>query len=275
MLRASKAKISKFLSGLAVRRSLLSLGAAMAAIAALSTPAIGVSPPVAPVPGAGAPALGTTTPLRGPGFVAGRINASDGFFLRDQYGRAVILHGVNAVYKRAPYVLYDDPGQPNDFTSADASEMASLGFNVVRLGILWEGLEPGTDPADDPAVCTPGKPGDPEQLDMQVLMAYLAKVKQTVDLLGSYHIYTLLDMHQDLYSSVFGGEGAPPWAVCTDELPTTMLPGRWSHTYASGALDAAFEHFWNNDVIGDLQGEYDRTWGIVASYFRNDPWILG
>ena len=42
-----------------------------------------------------------------------------------------------------------------------------------------------------------GKPGDPGQLDMQVLMSYLAKVKQTVDLLGSYHIYTLLDMHQD------------------------------------------------------------------------------
>ena len=275
MLRATKAKISKSLSGVAVTRFLVCLGAAMVAVAALSPPAMGVSPPVGPLPEAGAVAPATAAPLGGSGLVAGPIRASDGFFLRDQYGRAVILHGVNAVYKRAPYVLYNDPGQPNDFTSADASQMASLGFNVVRLGILWEGLEPGTDPADDPAVCTPGKPGDPGQLDMQVLMSYLAKVKQPVDLLGSYHIYTLLDMHQDLYSSVFGGEGAPPWAVCTDGLPTAMRPGRWSHTYASPALDAAFEHFWNNDVIGDLQGEYDRTWGIVASFFRNDPWILG
>ncbi len=34
----------------------------------------------------------------------------------------------------------------------------ALGFNVVRLGIIWKGLEPGTDPINDPAICTPGRP---------------------------------------------------------------------------------------------------------------------
>jgi endoglycosylceramidase len=207
--------------------------------------------------------------------VSGPIRSDDGAYLRDQYGRVVVFHGVNAVYKRAPYELTDDPGAPNNFDASDAQRIADLGFNVVRLGIIWEGLEPGTASLNDPAICTPGSPQDPSQLNMPALLAYLAQIKQTVDLLGSVHIYTLLDMHQDLYSSVFGGEGAPSWAVCSDGLSTAMLPGRWSHTYGSPALRAAFDHFWNNDVTGDLQGEYDRVWGIVASYFKDNPWIIG
>ena len=174
-----------------------------------------------------------------------------------------------------PYELYAAPGQPFDLSAWDASRMAGLGFDVVRLGIEWEGLEPGTGGVDDPAICTPGAPGQPGQLNVATLDAYLAHVKATVDLLGSDGIYTLLDMHQDLYSSVFGGEGAPAWAVCTDGYPTGQLPGRWSHTYSSTALDAAFGHFWANNVVGNLQGEYDQVWAAVASYFSSDPWIVG
>lgn len=205
----------------------------------------------------------------------GPLSAPGGPFLRDQYGRVVVLHGVNAVYKLPPYELTDAPGQPNDFSAGDAASMAALGFDVVRLGIIWEGLEPGTLGPNSPSVCTPGTPGDPGQFDQATLDAYLAKVKETVDLLGRYHIYTLLDMHQDLYSSVFGGEGAPPWAVCDDGLSPAQLPGRWSATYHSPALQAALGHFWSNDVVGNLQGEYDRMWGAVAAYFHSDPWVLG
>ena len=208
-------------------------------------------------------------------FVSGRISAPGGRFLRDEDGRVVILHGVNAVYKHAPYELYDAPGKPWNFSAADAAKIASLGFDVVRLGIVWAGLEPAKGSPNDPAKCTHGKPDDRGKLDTSVLDAYLARVKQTVDLLGRYHIYTLLDMHQDVYSQVFEGEGAPPWAVCTDGLPVEHLPGRWSRAYGTPALQAAFENFWNNDVVGDLQGRYDRVWSAVAAYFAHDPWILG
>jgi endoglycosylceramidase len=218
---------------------------------------------------ASVPAGSNGTDIKGP------IRADDGPYLRDQYGRVVVLHGVNVVYKRSPYDLSLDPDALNAFTAGDAERIADLGFNVVRLGIIWAGLEPGSATLNDPSICTPGTPGDPSQLNLPVLMAYLAQVKKTVDLLGSYHIDTLLDMHQDLYSSAFGGEGAPAWAVCTDGLSTAMNPGRWSHTYSSPALKVAFDHFWNNDVIGDLQGEYDRVWGLVAAYFKDTPTILG
>jgi endoglycosylceramidase len=218
------------------------------------------APPAASLPGA---------------TLSGTISAPGGEFLRDAFGRAVFLHGVNAVYKRAPYELYSAPGQPFDLSASDASKMADLGFDVVRLGIVWEGLEPGTGGVDNPSICTPGPPGQPDELDLTTLDAYLAHLKSTVDLLGSYGIYTMLDMHQDLYSSVFGGEGAPAWAVCSDGLSTAQLPGRWSHTYASPGLDAAFAHFWTNNVVGNLQGQYDQVWAAVASYFSDDPWIVG
>lgn len=207
--------------------------------------------------------------------VSGAIGAPGGPYLRDSNGSVVILHGVNAVYKHPPFELYPAPGKPWNFSSSDAQRIAALGFNVVRLGILWQGLEPGTGGPNQPSICTPGPPGHPHMFNSAVADAYLSQVAKTVDLLGKYHIYTLLDMHQDVYNQVFGGEGAPAWAVCTNPVPIFKLPGRWSTNYANPGLDVAVSHFWSNNVIGNLQGEYDHVWSVVASYFKNNPWIVG
>jgi len=211
----------------------------------------------------------------GPSAVQGPISSPGGPYLYDQQGRVVFFHGVNAVYKRAPYELFPAPGKLWNFTPADASLMASLGFNVVRLGMTWKGLEPGTAPANDPAICTRGTPHDPGQFNQAVLDRYLNKLSETVDLLGRFHIYTLLDMHQDVYNEMFDGEGAPSWAVCTNGIPNTEPPGRWSRNYGTAAAEVAYRHFWTNNVVGDLQGEYDRVWAAVAGYFRTNPWVIG
>jgi len=223
-------------------------------------------------------APGTAAPSRHPvtgTYVSGPLRAPGGPFLRDRFGRAVILHGVNAVEKNPPYELTVTPGLSWSFTGADAKAIASLGFDVVRLGILWQGLEPGTGGPDNPAICAPGPPSDPHLYDAATVRSYLTQVGRVVDLLGRYHIYTLLDMHQDVYNQVFRGEGAPAWAVCSDGLPLTALGGRWSTNYRNPALDAAVAHFWSNNVVGDLQGQYDRVWGAVARYFSTNPWIVG
>ena len=207
--------------------------------------------------------------------IQGPISSPGGAFLHDQQGRVVFLHGVNAVYKLPPFELYPAPGKPWNFTAADASLMARLGFNVVRLGMTWKGLEPGTAPSNDPAICTPGTPHDPGQFNLATLHRYLSNLAQTVQLLGRFHIYTLLDMHQDVFNEIFDGEGAPNWAVCTDGVPKTEAPGRWSQNYGTAAAGAAYRHFWTNNVVGDLQGEYDRVWAAVAAYFHGDPWVVG
>ena len=193
--------------------------------------------------------------------MSGPITAPGGPYLYDRQGRIVFFHGVNAVYKHPPYVLYADPGKPWNFSGADASLMARLGFNVVRLGVTWRGLEPGTAPANDPAICDPGPPADPHQFNQAVFDRYVNRVRETVALLGRFHIYTILDMHQDVYNEMFDGEGAPNWAVCTNGRLNVDRPGRWSLEYGTAAAGAAFTHFWRNDVRGDLQGEYDRVWG--------------
>jgi endoglycosylceramidase len=187
----------------------------------------------------------------------------------------VFFHGVNAVYKYAPYELYPDPKKPWNYSGADASLMARMGFNVVRLGMTWSGLEPGTAPPNDPAICRPGAPTNPHQFNQQVFDRYVANLTKTVDLLGRFHIYTILDMHQDVYSKMFEGEGAPSWAVCTNGVPSIDPPGRWSLEYGTMAAGIAFSHFWHNNVRGDLQGEYDKVWGDVARAFGGNRWVLG
>ncbi len=207
--------------------------------------------------------------------VSGALRSPGGPYLYDSHGRVVFLHGVDAVYKFAPYELYPDPGRPWNFSSADASLMARLGFNVVRLGMTWSGLEPGRAPPNDPTICDQGKPANPRQFNQAVLNRYIAHLRTTVNLLARFHIYTILDMHQDVYNEMFEGEGAPNWAVCTDGVPSVDPPGRWSLEYATPAADIAFSHFWRNNVRGDLQGQYDRVWGDVAQAFRSDRWVLG
>ena len=60
------------------------------------------------------------------------LAVKDGRFV-DGHGRAVVLHGVNVVYKLAPYTP--------DFTHADARRLRGWGMNAIRLGVSWWALE--------------------------------------------------------------------------------------------------------------------------------------
>ena len=123
--------------------------------------------------------------------------------------------------------------------------MARLGFNVVRLGMTWSGLEPGTAPANDPAICDPRHARRTHTSSTRPSSTGTWRGCQTtVNLLGRFHIYTILDMHQDVYNQMFDGEGAPTWAVCTNGVPSVDPPGRWSLAYATKAAGIAFHHFW-------------------------------
>lgn len=199
--------------------------------------------------------------------------------LEDRYGRVVLMHGVDLVYKVAPFEVVVRGRGPNVLTAHEARRMAQLGFDVVRLGIIWKGLEPGTAAIDTAAICTPGRPrpSGPGQFDASVFDRYLTRLDATVALLARYGIYSLIDMHQDVYNEVFGGEGAPDWAVCTDGIrprPQLNVPD-WSVNLQGPGVAQAYGHFWDNDVVGNLQGEFDSIWTRIAAHFRGDPWIVG
>lgn len=116
-----------------------------------------------------------------------KINPSNHFFV-DGNSRTRIFHGVNAVYKIAPWFPSTEGFDfKSSLSATDAKNLKSWGFNVVRLGIMWPGLEPG-------------KRGDYNQ-------EYLSNIQKIVELLAKENIYVVLDFHQDLFHRKFCGEG--------------------------------------------------------------------
>ena len=49
----------------------------------------------------------------------------------------------------------------------------------------------------------------------------------------------------------------------------------WSVNLKGPGVATAYSHFWRNDVVGNLQGEFDSIWTRVAAHFRNNPSVIG
>ncbi|MCQ6561957.1 cellulase family glycosylhydrolase [Paenibacillus mendelii] len=168
----------------------------------------------------------------------------------DSFGREVILHGMGLVCKDKSrnYI--------GDWNESDFMKMQQWGCNVIRLGIIWDGLEPEPGVYDD---------------------AYLDQMEAWVRLAEQYGMHVFLDMHQDLYSYRYA-DGAPEWATITDDLPH-VNDGIWSDAYLfSPAVQRAFDRFWENapapDGIG-LQDHYAAAWRHVARKFGHNPCVIG
>ncbi|MHB9033709.1 MAG: cellulase family glycosylhydrolase [Anaerolineae bacterium] len=177
-----------------------------------------------------------------------------GMTFRDQSGRQRLFNGINLVHKGTPL-----PGGGKDYTlpwdDADLAQLAGWGFNLVRLGVIWDALEP--------------QPGVYNE-------SYLAQVGQILDSCAQNGIYAILDMHQDLYSTLYS-DGAPAWATITDApYDATSL---WSDAYLeSAAVQQAFDFFWANapapDGVG-LRDHFTALWALLANRFGGHPALLG
>ena len=160
-------------------------------------------------------------------------------------GRALVLHGVNMVYKRPPYAP-DKIGFGRD----DARFLARTGFRTVRLGPDLEGGR-----------AAPGKYDD----------RYLARIARTAEILAKEGIWTMLDFHQDLYNERFQGEGAPDWAVQDGGLPAEPQLGFPFNYFAMPALNGRSTTSGATPTgpggVG-LQDRYAAAWAHTAAYFR-------
>ncbi|UVO14739.1 cellulase family glycosylhydrolase [Mycobacterium sp. SVM_VP21] len=156
------------------------------------------------------------------------------------------------VNKEPPYTPAAD-----GFSEEDAIFLAANGFNVVRLGVEWAGVEP--------------QPGVYDA-------AYLASIAETVNMLADHGIVTVLDMHQDLYTDLDGaGNGAPAWAVDTGGWPHINAPFPFGYVI-DPAQNHAWAAFWANDHAPDgvgLQNHYTRMWEYVGHYFADNPNVAG
>jgi endoglycosylceramidase len=156
------------------------------------------------------------------------------------------------VYKLPPY----DP-EAAGFDDADARFLAHHGFDSVRLGTIYEAVEP--------------QPGVYDA-------AYLTRIAETQRVLARHGIYSLVDFHQDLYTERFGGEGFPDWATLDDGAPAEPLSGFPATYITSPGENQAWNNFWANTPgpggIG-LQDRYAAAWKQVARRFRGEPYVMG
>ncbi len=178
----------------------------------------------------------------------------DGKFLTDTSGRVVLIHGVNAVFKHAPYVA---PANDYGFTDRDVRFLARNGINAVRLGVLFSGVMP-----------------EPGRIDHD----YLKSIDRIVRLLARKKIWVLLDFHQDAFSEKFAGEGFPDWAVNDDALPFVDL-GSFFLNGQTPAVQRNYDHLWNNDsppaADGTMWDYYRQAWVAVAKKWRSQPYLMG
>ena len=210
------------------------------------------------------------------------------FKMKDQFGRVRIYHGVNVVYKLPPYIPFQDKFDPFlSLSDEDIKYFKEFGFNVVRLGTMWEAIEK-----------------EEGKYDSELLDRFYNLVMK----LGENGIYTIIDAHQDIVSRSFCGEGVPSFyidkldydktcngslfkrflhliGVCKgigefnfkkDELGRPLLSechGHFIDLHTSPDVTSAYYKLYNN--VGGILDSYVSFWKVLASKFKNNEYVIG
>ena len=151
-----------------------------------------------------------------------------------------------------------------------------MGYNTIRLGVLWEGFEP-----------TEG----------QFNQTYVDELEKIINFSSDVGVYPLLDMHQDVWSRKFCGEGVPDWAAKSTfdnvkhfgfpwplakpyAVDENNYPSRedcnsipWPQYHFSWAISTAVGNMWDNK--DGLRDKFVNFWGKVAERFANNKNIFG
>jgi endoglycosylceramidase len=184
-----------------------------------------------------------------------RLHA-DGVQLRDALGRVVVLRGVDAGgrSKIAPFVPFDYAA--GGFDAALASYMdraASWGIDAMRVPFTWAAVEPtqGTDDEE-----------------------FLGRYAKIVDAAWARGIWSVVDMHQDVYADVFCGDGFPAWTIPDPKpAPHHDCPS-WGQEYLGDpAVQAAFDRFWAQG--SPVMAAYLAMWDRMLARFRDKPGVVG
>eukprot|EP00434_Breviolum_minutum_P041186 symbB.v1.2.036635.t2/scaffold5215.1/size29738/4 len=192
------------------------------------------------------------------------VDPDSGHFV-DSYGRVRIFHGVNAVLKESPWLPQSD-----QFTGDDSLDSKTLDFLQA-----WHE-------------------------NCQVDESYVKRVGQLSADLAQRGIYTIADLHQDLGSRRFCGEGFPEGYVeelLQDPASQMSKAPKFPHPFpdlprnASGfpelgrCLDRQFSEYYSTYQVGALFSElyragsklqegFLRFWSAVSAEFKDAPHLL-
>ncbi|MEU9175745.1 cellulase family glycosylhydrolase [Streptomyces sp. NPDC048550] len=181
-----------------------------------------------------------------PGRVPDRVTVGDRTFITDGQGRALQWRGFNLSDKSSR-----GADAFADIHESDLADMSARGFNLARLAVFWDDLEPTSGHYD---------------------RGYLAKMRRILDWAERYDIKVILDAHQDVYGPHFGSRGVPDWATRDEGLPFTPIPDDWFSQYFEPSVQTAFDHLYKDS---DLRSAHARMWMTVASALGRHPALLG
>jgi len=149
----------------------------------------------------------------------------------DPNNQFIYLRGVNMMSKTPTDLL------TLGFNQANVNLMKTSNFTVVRLGVMWAYVEP-----------------TPNQYNEQ----YLNQIASIIKMLAAQGIYTIIDFHEDEYSSIFG-DGAPGWAaILPNEATSSPDYGFPANLFCDGEANSesglncrtdinyAYASFWSN-----------------------------
>lgn len=177
----------------------------------------------------------------------------------DSEGRQRIFNGVNLCDKGAPNESKTRKIYNFDYDEELIIRLKQSGFNLVRLGLTWDAIEP-----------------EPEKYDDECI----AKLRKVADLCEKHGIYFYLDMHQDLYGGTVTtpADGAPGWACLTDGHKFKDTRFVWAEGYFWGkAVQHSFDNFWSNKSYNGkpLQTYYCNMWKYLVEQFKDSTALFG
>lgn len=224
----------------------------------------------------------------------------DGVWFRDSVDRYVIFRGINlgSRTKLPPYL----PVLPLHVTRLDDQaimefrqelnrllpkfdHLQEMGFNVVRLLVMWKAIEPV--PNQKPEVLLPEG------------AVYLYCIKEVIDVLYERGIFVIIDFHQDVAHEVFDGDGFPNWISDSIVLSEIVMSSEfykflqsfghmqhknklWSIQYLfNRAVISTLRDFWKNSNKNKPRTHLEKTIGATARFFQamhgnhGHPAILG
>jgi hypothetical protein len=222
----------------------------------------------------------------------------DGPWFKDEYGRIRMLRGVNvsgsSKIPSAPNpihkhfynhrnVSFVDRPFPLEEADEHFARLRQWGFTFLRFVVTWEALEHEG-------------PGCYDE-------AYLDYLYQVVRRAGEYDLDLFIDPHQDLWSRMSGGDGAPGWtfdvvgmdirlfypthAALVHPFDPQPLLSHWSMNYTRFAAATMFTLFFGGDdfapktmIEGEpvqeyLQRHYINAFRQVAQRLKGLPNVVG
>jgi len=182
------------------------------------------------------------------------------------------VNAVEKIFPWHPVTSHFDAAR--SLSREDAQNLRKWGFNIVRLGTMWPGFE---------------------SVRGYYNYTYLSEISKIVNYLGDEGIVTLLDLHQDLLSPYWCGEGVPDWAAIAPNLTFPFpKPAVWQDIpkdpngyanlktclkwvfgvfYLSEAVNAGFQSLYDN--VNGIQDSFVNFWYNVGSYFATNPNVIG